>query len=114
MEDPFEQLNAICERFDNHDELLVSDAYPDGGIDPLFPRLLRAAMNQADQGAAALPRYGTWANTVRDNIREALKQLDGTGVPDEATRLLIRAHNSLSAFAEIQRLLEPEDSPLRD
>jgi len=47
-------------------------------------RLLRAAMNQADQGAAALPRYGTWANTVRDNIREALKQLDGTGVPDEA------------------------------
>ena len=96
-----DELEDIITKFDSDREFIVSDAYPDGGDDPLFPRLLRAAGNQASQGPAAIPRYAIWANTVRDNIRMADREMrDGNF--QEAHRLLCRAANSLSAFSEIQ------------
>jgi hypothetical protein len=36
-----------------------------------LPRLYRAALNQYCGGDATASRYGIWANTVRDNIRQA-------------------------------------------
>jgi hypothetical protein len=79
----------------------------DGGIDPLWPRLKRSAMNQVERGKATISRYAIWGNTVADNLLEALDSLDRND-PDEAKRLILRAANSLKAFAELQRLLDKE------
>jgi hypothetical protein len=65
----------------------------------------RAALNQAEEGEATVSRYGIWANTVRDNIRESIEEIDKGNI-DEAKRLLKRAANSLSAFSEIQALFD--------
>jgi hypothetical protein len=101
--DSEDAINQIIEKFDRQDKIILSEAYGDGGTDPLFPRLGRAALNQACEDGAAIPRYAIWANTVRDNILRAIElfQDDQT---DEANRYLIRASNSLSAFVEIQAL----------
>ncbi|MFC1681796.1 hypothetical protein ACFL1S_08500 [Pseudomonadota bacterium] len=100
-------IRKIIEYCDNDRETFVSKAFADGGLEPLFPRLHRAADNQASEGMATFSRYGIWANTVNDNIVEALSLLD-TGDYQEARRLLRRSINSISAFAEIQALLGPK------
>lgn len=92
----------------NSPDIQVSKAYEDGGLDPLWPRLERAAMNQVELGAAAASRYGIWANTVRDNILEAMRLLQ-SGQSDDATPLLVRSANALSAFSEIQHLLDRDN-----
>ncbi len=99
----FEDIQNIISRYDT-DEIKVSNAYEDGGLDPLWPRLERAALNQAEEGLATFSRYGIWGNTVRDNIREAMSLME-SGEFDDAFPLLIRAANSLSAFSEIQATL---------
>ena len=103
----YDKIQEIIRRYDTR-ELKVSKAYEDGGIDPLWPRLDRAAMNQVDGGDATVSRYGIWANTVRDNIREAISLLESKKQED-AMPLLIRAANSLSAFSEIQHFLDGDD-----
>ena len=108
-EEKHEVLQAIMRKCGNEEELFISHAFEDGGVDPLFPRLERAAMNQVDGGEAMPSRYGIWGNTVRDNIREALSLLD-RGQEREAARLLRRSINALSAFSEIQALLDPLDA----
>lgn len=104
---PEEIIQKIIERF-TQNQLVVSHAYGDGGLDPLWPRFERAASNQLSGGDATLSRYAIWANTVRDNIIEALNKLEA-GHTDDTQRLLIRAANSLSAFAEVQAYLDPFD-----
>lgn len=94
-------MEAIVDRFDTDTEFLASRAFLDGGLDPLSARLRRAALNQICDGEATVSRYGIWANTVRDNIREADKEIQN-GNLTEARRLLRRVANSLSAFAELQ------------
>jgi len=96
-----EELDAVIERFDTDSEFRISMAFLDGGIDPLFPRLHRAALNQSCHGDATVSRYGIWANTVRDNIRQADVEIEKGNIV-EARRLLRRAANSLSAFSELQ------------
>lgn len=96
-----EKMAEIFAKYDTDQEFRVSHAFPDGGIDPLFGRLSRAAINQLCEGAAAISRYGIWANTVRDNIRQADIEIENGNI-SEARRLLRRAANSLSAFAELQ------------
>ena len=98
-------LAALVDRFDQADKPLRGDAYADGGLDALFPRLTRAAVNQLDGGAATHSRYGIWANGVRDHIAEAMT-LIRQGETDAAFRLLVRAHNAMAAFAEIRGLLD--------
>ena len=51
-------------------------------------------------------RYAIWANTVRDHISAAIRLIENNKT-DEGYRLLIAAHNSLSAFSEIQKQLDP-------
>ncbi len=99
-------VNQIIESFDREDKVVLSEAYSDGGIDPLSPRLGRAALNQISEGDATFSRYAIWANTVRDNILRAISLLEIRDT-DEAYRHLVRAANSLSAFTEIQALLDP-------
>lgn len=96
-----EELVQIIEYFEADREFRVSKAVLDGGLDPLFPRLLRAALNQLCDGKATVSRYGIWANTVRDNIRQADKEMSDGNI-EEAHRLMCRAANSLSAFPELQ------------
>ena len=91
----------ILEYFETDHEFRVSKAFMDGGLDSPFPRLRRAALNQLCDGEATISRYGIWANTVRDNIRQADREMR-TGNLAETRRLMCRAANSLSAFAELQ------------
>lgn len=99
-------MNDIIRVFDREDEIIRSRAYSDGGTEGLSPRLSRAALNQIAEGAATFSRYAIWANTVRDNIIQALHLLENRD-SDEANRHLVRAANSLSAFTEIQALFDP-------
>jgi hypothetical protein len=101
-------LNKIASKFDTAEELVVSSAYGDGGTTLLFPRLIRAAMNQWDGSDETVSRYAIWANTVRDHISAALRFIE-KGETKNGRRLLIAAHNSLSAFSEIQKRLNPSE-----
>lgn len=105
-------IDPVIERFDDDQQLLRSDAYGDGGTHTLMRRLGRAGLNQATEGEAMLSRYAIWANTVRDHIAEAIRLIDSDR--DEAERLLTHAHNSLSAFSEIQALFDPTGLGDRD
>ena len=98
------RLQEALGPFMTDSDLVTSDANVDGALDPLFPRLFRAAMNQLVDGPAAVSRYAIWANTVRDNLVAALEAEDEA----KRRRLLIRAANSLAAFAEIQSLFDSE------
>ena len=72
--------------------------------DPLFRRLERAASSQVYESGSMSSRYGTWANTVRDNLVDALADIDDDS--SDASKKITRCINSLSAFAEIQRLFD--------
>ena len=67
-------LQQIIDRF-SQDELIPSSTSSSGGIDPLWARFNRAAINQISGGDATLSRYEIWANTVRDNIVAALERM---------------------------------------
>jgi hypothetical protein len=100
-----EQIDRITQRYAEDARLLRGDAYGDGGTYNLMARLRRAGHNQVDGGESTLSRYAIWANCVRDHIAVALEKMDEDR--DEAERLLRAAHNSLSAFSEIQVLFDP-------
>jgi len=100
-----EQLDRILARY-GADELVVSTAYADAGVDPLQGRLWRAAVNQMEQGDATGSRYAIWANTVRDNIIVALKPFE-EGDAMAGRRHLVRAANSLSAYTDVQAYFDP-------
>ena len=99
------KLAKIIRRYDQP-TCKLSTAYGDGGIDPLWSRFERAAGDQLEKQDATLARYAIWANTVRDNIIEAKRMMDADNT-DEAQRLMIRAANSLSAFADVQAYFDP-------
>jgi len=101
----YERVEEIIKAHECDNRIMVSSAYGDGGLDPLFGRLQRAAVNQVEDGTATLSRYGIWANTVRDNLREALLRYD-SGETQEATRLIRRSIDALSAFADIQAVCD--------
>lgn len=100
-----EDLRRIVDRY-SQDRIVVSNAYGDRGIDPLWPRFERAANNQRTHGEATLSRYAIWANTVRDNIIEGLSLIEA-GKVEDAKRLLLRAANSMSAFSDVQAYFDP-------
>jgi len=107
MQDDLDQmLNEIASKYETDERLVVSSAYGDGGTNLLFPRLMRAASNQCCDGDATVSRYAIWANTVRDHISAAIRLID-SGDKEEGFRLLTVAHNSLSAFSEIQKQFDP-------
>lgn len=99
------KLNEIIERYDQP-ELILSKAYADAGIDPLWSRFYRGAGNQIDDGDATTARYAIWANTVRDNIIEGMRAMEA-GNHVAGRQHLIRAANSLSAFADVQAYFDP-------
>ena len=99
-----DQLAATIDPYESDAEIVRAEGYRECGIDPLMPRLLRAALNQVSDGPAMVSRYAIWAETVRDNIITALDVDD----QEEQRRLLTRAANSLSAFAEVQSLFDSD------
>jgi hypothetical protein len=101
-----EQVLKIIRQYRKSNDLMLSNAYPDGGSEPLFPRLERAAINQLSCGEATLSRYGIWANTVRDTIIDSIRELGDNPENCEVIKSLVKAANSLSAFADIQKLME--------
>jgi len=90
--------------------LMKSTAYGDGGVNLLWERLERAAMNQIDEGESILSRYAIWANTVCDNIEAGLNQMRSGNI-DKSSEYLIRAANSMSAFSDIQSLFDKRKLP---
>ncbi len=99
-----DQLAVTLATYDRDSDIVTTERHHECGIDPLMPRLMRAALNQMSDGPAMVSRYAIWAETVRDNIIAALN-VDDQG---ERRRLLIRSANSLSAFAEVQSLFDPD------
>lgn len=97
---PAEKLGEIMDCYDQP-KLRISTAYPDAGTDPLWSRFSGGVINQMDGGEAMPARYAIWANTVRDNIIEGLKAMEA-GNTEAGRHHLIRAANSLSAFADVQ------------
>ena len=61
-------------------------------------------MNQITGGDATLSRYAIWAETVRSVVLHAVEQAEEGS---DAKLNLIRAANSLAAFAVIQQQLSP-------
>lgn len=104
-----EQIRVILDRYERSTDLLVSEAYPDGGMEPLFPRLEHATLNQLEEGPATVSRYAIWANTVRDTIIECIRELGDNPDNRETIKKLVRAANSLSAFAEVQKVMDSPD-----
>ncbi len=99
-----ETVYEIIRKYDQA-ELKMSHVY-EGGLDGLWPRFSRAALNQTSDGEATLSRYAIWATTVRDNIVEALHCIQEER-EEEAEKFLIRAANNLSAFSEVQSHFDP-------
>jgi hypothetical protein len=102
-----DELNAIIRQYDVN-QIKLSDAYGDDWLDYLWPRFHRAAINQIEDGEVTLSRYAIWADTVRDNAQLAHKLIDEDKL-EEAKLLLIRVINSLSAFSDVQRKMDPRD-----
>ena len=105
-----ETIEQVVARYHQTDDLLMSTAYSDGGTDGgsmmLGARLARAAGNQDRGDTAAFSRYAIWANTVRDHVLSALESISRSGTHAGATEHLRVAANSLSAFSDIQSLLD--------
>ena len=100
-----DDIYSLISKYEKPDHIVLSNSYLDGGIDPLFPRLIRAALNQNGDGAPA--RYGIFANTVRDNIIKGMELLDSKNEKD-AKKLFTRAANAMSAFADVQASIESQ------
>ena len=100
-----ETLSAITQRYDT-DRLVISTAYTDGGVTHLRGRLEGGLLTQMEGGDAMAARYAIWANTVRDHIIAGMEALIA-GQAEEGNRYLVRAANSLSAFADAQAYLDP-------
>ena len=105
--DLIDQISEIIRTHDEDSRIIFSRAFPDGGTGLLFGRLERAASNQVYEGGSMSSRYGIWANTVRDNLVDALADIDNGS--SDASKKITRCINSLSAFAEIQRLFDTTD-----
>jgi hypothetical protein len=110
--DPEKMLTEIISRF-NTDRKLIDNGYGnsdngcgDGDHGYLFPRLMRAALNQCSDGDATISRYAIWADTVGDHISDAMHLME-KGEKEDCKRLLIAAYNSLGAFSAIQMQLDP-------
>ena len=102
-----DRISEIIQKHDDDAHIILSQAFPDGGSEPLFGRLEKAALNQVDEGGAMSSRYGIWAKTVRDNLVDALADIDNGS--SDASKKITLCINSLSAFAEIQRLFDVKD-----
>lgn len=96
-----DEVEEIIEKFNTDREFRISRAFLDGGPDNPSKRLQRAALDQLCEDRSTISRYGIWANTVRDNIRQADVEIENGNLM-EARRFLRCAANSLSAFAELQ------------
>ena len=102
-----EQIKDLIKWYQNSLTLKVSEAYQDGGLEPLFGRLERAAINQVDCGDATVSLYAIWANTLRDTIIACIRELGGDAENREEIKKLVQVANALSAFSDIQALLDP-------
>ena len=105
--DMMDRVSEIIQKHDDDTHIILTQAFSDGGAGPLFGRLERAASNQVSEGSSMFSRYGIWANTVRDNLVEALADIDNDS--SDSSKKITRCINSLSAFAEIQRLFDVKD-----
>lgn len=84
---PVEGLPANAEPSGNHADKMLQTG--------LFDRL----------GDSPLDRSAVWANTVRAHISEAIRIIRENGDRGEAERLLILAHDAMSAFSELQAVV---------
>ncbi|UPU37811.1 hypothetical protein M1B72_08920 [Geomonas paludis] len=105
-----EQIQDVISRYKDSVQLRVSDTYTDGGLpgglEFLFLRLERAALNQACDGDATFSRYAIWANTLRDTIIFSIQELGEDAVNREAIKSLVQVANALSAFSDIQGIFD--------
>lgn len=99
------QLSEIINKYSTSNDILMN-YFTDGGTEPLWARFRRAASNQISNGPATVSRYAIWANTVRDNIIEAIFRIDNE-INNDVIKILIKSANSLSAFSEVQSYMDP-------
>ena len=105
-----EQLHTICEHYCTLERVAPSKAYGDGGdsldIGRLRSRLMRGAGNVAHGDPAMFSRYGIWANTLKDLVLRALRDVERDAPDGETVQRLQLVANSLSAFCDIQTLFD--------
>ena len=105
-------LNDIVEKYDTDGEIISSEICSYNDIEYLFPRLKRAALNHVIEcdnpgmGAAMFSRYRIWADTIRGVLEELMDQTEGDTTRSIDKKNLIKVVNSLSAFCEIQNLID--------
>lgn len=102
-----EQRKAIVNIINKYSspKRLISQAYEDGGIEPLWARFERATTSQLCSPDSTVSRYGIWANTVRDNLIAGIKEVQSGNI-SEGDKFFTRAINSLSAFSDVQALFD--------
>ena len=105
-----DQLHTIGQRYHTLEIVAPSTAYKSGGssLEPgvLGGRLLRGAGNVAHGDPAMFSRYGIWANTMKDLVLRALRDLEQGRSGGETVQRLQLVANSLSAFCDIQTLFD--------
>lgn len=102
-----ERLCAISQHADSND-LVDFDPYPDRDTGRLRGKFEGAIMNLAENGEATAARTGIWATCVREHIVQGMQAIKA-GKEEDGFLLLVRAANSLAAYAEAQSYLDPFD-----
>mgnify|MGYP006916427298 FL=1 len=112
-EDVSLEIDKIVRGFDSDREILPTKMNPYDDAAGIIPRLMRAAGNQVDQcaepgrGSAMFSRYAIWAATLQGVLKIILVNMEQGSLSDSDKKHLIKVINSLSAFCEVQQLLDP-------
>lgn len=112
-EDAYSEIEEIVKKFNSDREIIPSDTYQYDGIEGISPRLIRAAgnhvsaCNEPGKGVAMFSRYGIWAGTIRGVLKELLVHMEDKSISATDEKNLIKVINSLSAFCEVQKHLDP-------
>jgi len=107
------EIDKIVRSFDSDREILPTKMGPYDDTAGIIPRLMRAASNQAVQctepggGSAMFSRYAIWAATLQGVLKGILFNMEQGSLSDSDRKNLIKVVNSLSAFCEVQQLLDP-------
>lgn len=91
------------------DKVVIDHFHSQGGYNEwVFPRLQRAAFDQADNDCRATDsRYAIWAADVKEILLDAESHLEQNNV-EAAKRNIKLAINALSAYIDIKALFDAE------
>ncbi|MBQ39697.1 MAG: hypothetical protein CME04_25205 [Gemmatimonadaceae bacterium] len=90
-----DQLAVTLATYDRDSDIVTTERYHECGIDPLMPRLMRAALNQMSDGPAMVSRYAIWAETFVFSINS-----DEMTATDSVGDTLVFVHSDARSMVE--------------